>query len=140
QVAARGLHRALRALGPRREGPAHRPAQPWRLRAAQRGGHPGAAARRHAERGERQRHAARPRHGPRLPTAAAARPGERQAEQGGVEVNPADYLYLSAILFTLGALGVLVRRNAIVVFMCIELMLNAANLAFVTFARMRGAL
>ncbi|MBR7832036.1 NADH-quinone oxidoreductase subunit NuoK [Actinospica durhamensis] len=55
-------------------------------------------------------------------------------------MNPANYLYLSAILFTLGALGVLIRRNAIVVFMCIELMLNAANLAFVTFARMRGAL
>jgi NADH-quinone oxidoreductase subunit K len=55
-------------------------------------------------------------------------------------VNPANYLYLSAILFTLGALGVLIRRNAIVVFMCIELMLNAANLAFVTFSRMHGAL
>ena len=55
-------------------------------------------------------------------------------------MNPANYLYLSAILFTLGALGVLIRRNAIVVFMCIELMLNAANLAFVTFSRMRGQL
>ena len=55
-------------------------------------------------------------------------------------MNPANYLYLSAILFTLGALGVLIRRNAIVVFMCIELMLNAANLAFVTFSRMHGAL
>src|SRR6202789_3828905 len=50
------------------------------------------------------------------------------------------YLYLSAILFTLGAVGVLVRRNAIVVFMCIELMLNASNLAFVTFARLWGGL
>jgi NADH-quinone oxidoreductase subunit K len=55
-------------------------------------------------------------------------------------VNPANYLYLSAILFSLGALGVLVRRNAIVVFMCVELMLNASNLAFVTFARMHGKL
>jgi NADH-quinone oxidoreductase subunit K len=55
-------------------------------------------------------------------------------------MNPANYLYLSAILFSLGALGVLVRRNAIVVFMCIELMLNATNLAFVTFSRMHGAL
>ncbi|MGD9762227.1 MAG: NADH-quinone oxidoreductase subunit NuoK [Candidatus Binatia bacterium] len=45
------------------------------------------------------------------------------------------YVALSAILFTVGALGVLVRRNAIVIFMCIELMLNAANLAFVAFAR-----
>ena len=50
------------------------------------------------------------------------------------------YLVLSAILFSLGAIGVLVRRNAIVVFMGIELMLNAANLAFVTFARMHGDL
>jgi NADH-quinone oxidoreductase subunit K len=45
------------------------------------------------------------------------------------------YIGLSAILFTLGALGVLIRRNAIVIFMSIELMLNAANLAFVAFAR-----
>jgi NADH-quinone oxidoreductase subunit K len=55
-------------------------------------------------------------------------------------MNPANYLYLSAILFSLGALGVLVRRNAIVVFMCVELMLNATNLAFVTFSRMHGRL
>lgn len=45
------------------------------------------------------------------------------------------YTGLSIILFTLGAVGVLVRRNAIVVFMSIELMLNSANLAFVAFAR-----
>jgi NADH-quinone oxidoreductase subunit K len=44
------------------------------------------------------------------------------------------YVGLSAILFTLGALGVLIRRNAIIVFMSVELMLNAANLAFVAFA------
>jgi NADH-quinone oxidoreductase subunit K len=44
------------------------------------------------------------------------------------------YLALSIILFTIGALGVLIRRNAIVIFMSIELMLNAANLAFVAFA------
>ncbi len=55
-------------------------------------------------------------------------------------MNPANYLYLSALLFTIGAAGVLLRRNAIVMFMCIELMLNAANLAFVTFARMHGSL
>jgi NADH-quinone oxidoreductase subunit K len=55
-------------------------------------------------------------------------------------VNPDNYLYLSAILFSLGAFGVLVRRNAIVVFMCVELMLNASNLAFVTFARVHGNL
>ncbi|WP_019632348.1 NADH-quinone oxidoreductase subunit NuoK [Actinomadura atramentaria] len=55
-------------------------------------------------------------------------------------MSPGHYLALSAILFTIGALGVLVRRNAIVVFMCVELMLNAANLAFVSFARMHGNL
>jgi NADH-quinone oxidoreductase subunit K len=48
------------------------------------------------------------------------------------------YLILAAALFCLGMLGVLVRRNALVVFMCIELMLNAANLTFVAFARERG--
>jgi NADH-quinone oxidoreductase subunit K len=55
-------------------------------------------------------------------------------------VSPSHYLYLSALLFTIGAAGVLLRRNAIVMFMCIELMLNAGNLAFVTFARMHGRL
>jgi NADH-quinone oxidoreductase subunit K len=45
------------------------------------------------------------------------------------------YIAVSAILFTLGALGVLIRRNALIVFMSIELMLNAANLAFVAFTR-----
>ena len=55
-------------------------------------------------------------------------------------MNPASYIYLSAVLFSIGAFGVLVRRNAIVVFMCVELMLNACNLAFVTFARVHGNL
>ncbi len=53
-------------------------------------------------------------------------------------MNPENYLYLASILFVIGAVGVLVRRNAIVVFMCIELMLNASNLAFVAFARLNG--
>ena len=53
-------------------------------------------------------------------------------------MNPENYLYLSCILFAIGAAGFLLRRNAIVVFMCIELMLNASNLAFVSFARMNG--
>jgi NADH-quinone oxidoreductase subunit K len=48
------------------------------------------------------------------------------------------YLLVSAILFSLGALGVLIRRNAIVIFMCVELMLNAGNLAFIAFARHLG--
>lgn len=50
------------------------------------------------------------------------------------------YILLASILFTIGSVGVLVRRNAIVVFMCVELMLNACNLAFVAFARQHGNL
>lgn len=46
------------------------------------------------------------------------------------------YLAVAAILFTLGAAGLLIKRNVIVMFMCLELMLNAVNLTFVTFARM----
>ncbi len=55
-------------------------------------------------------------------------------------MTPMHYLVLSAVLFTLGAFGVLVRRNAIIVFMCVEMMLNASNLAFVAFAKMNGNL
>ena len=55
-------------------------------------------------------------------------------------MNPAYYLFLSALLFAVGTVGVLVRRNAIVVFMCVELMLNAVNLTLVTFSRMNGRL
>ncbi|MBK5216592.1 MAG: NADH-quinone oxidoreductase subunit NuoK [Propionibacteriales bacterium] len=51
-----------------------------------------------------------------------------------------EYISLSIILFTIGATGVLVRRNAIVIFMCIELMLNATNLALVSFSRQHGNL
>lgn len=50
------------------------------------------------------------------------------------------YLLMSAILFTLGVAGVLIRRNALIVFMAIELMLNAVNLAFVAFARQHGSI
>jgi len=50
------------------------------------------------------------------------------------------YIGLSAILFTIGAVGVLIRRNSIVIFMSVELMLNAANLAFVAFSRNFGVL
>jgi NADH-quinone oxidoreductase subunit K len=45
------------------------------------------------------------------------------------------YLVVGALLFTIGAVGLLLRRNVLVMFMCVELMLNAANLTFVTFAR-----
>ena len=55
-------------------------------------------------------------------------------------MTPTHYLVLSAALFTIGAIGVLIRRNAIVVFMCVELMLNAANLSLVTFSRINGNL
>ncbi len=55
-------------------------------------------------------------------------------------MTPTYYLLLSALLFTIGAAGVLVRRNAIVVFMCVELMLNAVNLSLVTFSRINGDL
>jgi NADH-quinone oxidoreductase subunit K len=54
------------------------------------------------------------------------------------KVDPGYFLALAGLLFTVGVIGALVRRNAIVIFMFIELMLNAVNLAFVTFARMRG--
>ena len=50
------------------------------------------------------------------------------------------FIGLSAILFTIGILGVLIRRNAIIIFMSVELMLNSANLAFITFARMHQSL
>ena len=55
-------------------------------------------------------------------------------------VPEAYYIALSAILFTIGALGVLIRRNALIIFMSVELMLNAANLAFVAFANTYGQL
>ena len=48
------------------------------------------------------------------------------------------YLVVSALIFSIGAAGVLVRRNPLVILLCIELMLNAANLALVAFARMHG--
>ena len=53
-------------------------------------------------------------------------------------VDPVYFLVLAGLMFTIGVVGVLVRRNAIVIFMFIELMLNAVNLAFVTFSRMHG--
>ena len=55
-------------------------------------------------------------------------------------MNPSYYLFLAAVLFTIGALGVLLRRNAILVFMSVELMLNSVNLTLVTFSRQQGAL
>ena len=53
-------------------------------------------------------------------------------------ITPSHYLILSGILFTIGTVGVLIRKNPIVIFMCVELMLNAVNLAFITFSRIFG--
>jgi NADH-quinone oxidoreductase subunit K len=53
-----------------------------------------------------------------------------------MSVPGAWYLTVAAVLFTIGAVGLLVRRNVLIMFMCVELMLNAVNLTFVTFARM----
>lgn len=55
-----------------------------------------------------------------------------------MSVPVSDYLVLSGVLFAVGTLGVLLRRNALIVFMSIELMLNAVNLAFVGFSRLWG--
>ena len=55
-----------------------------------------------------------------------------------MEITTQHFLVLSAILFTLGVVGVLVKRNPIVIFMCVELMLNAANLSFVALGRHFG--
>ena len=49
-------------------------------------------------------------------------------------ITPAYYLTVAAMLFTIGAVGLLIRRNTLVMFMCVELMLNAVNLTFVSFA------
>ena len=57
-----------------------------------------------------------------------------------MDVAPGLYFALAGFMFTIGAVGALVRRNAIVIFMFIELMLNAINLVFVTFARVHGDL
>ena len=55
-----------------------------------------------------------------------------------IEPTTSWFLILSAVLFAVGMVGVMVRRNPLVMFMCIELMLNAVNLSFVTFARARA--
>jgi len=52
-----------------------------------------------------------------------------------MSLGPTAYLVLAAALFSIGSIGLLVRRNVLVMFMCVELMLNAVNLTFVTFAR-----
>jgi NADH-quinone oxidoreductase subunit K len=67
--------------------------------------------------------------------------GQGHAEAVGMEAIPVSwYLMLSAFMFAMGVTGVVIRRNPIVIFMCIELMLNAANLAFLAFARQQAQL
>jgi NADH-quinone oxidoreductase subunit K len=57
-----------------------------------------------------------------------------------MDISLPSYLCLSALLFTIGVAGVLTRRNAIVVFMCIELMLNSVNLALIAFSSFLGSI
>ena len=71
---------------------------------------------------------------------AAEQAIESEIEEGSAPMSLIHYIYLATILFAIGAAAVLLRRNAIIVFMGVELMLNATNLAFVTFARIYGTL
>ena len=118
-----------------------RPAGARCLRPAQRGRHPGPAAGRHAGRDVGLPGAHRPGPGREL---GGLRGGDRRDRARGRGGQPAmsltNYIYLATILFAIGATTVLLRRNAIIVFMGVELMLNATNLAFVTFARIQGKL
>ena len=108
-------------------------ARPRRLRRPRLDATPGAAARR--LRGARQRQlGAREHVAPSAPAVPRTRRREARA------VNETYYLVLAALLFTIGALGVLLRRNAILVFMSVELMLNSVNLTLVTFSRINGTL
>src|SRR6266487_683114 len=81
--------------------------------------------------------------GPHLPSRQRRSRAQGRRPRGGagaMRVEPSWYLVLSALLFTIGVAGVLIRRNAIVVFMCIELMLNAVNLSFIAFSKLNGDL
>src|SRR5262249_41016660 len=74
---------------------------------------------------------------PQPPAAAADRRGTREGDGvmlGSLVLTPSYYLVLGSMIFTIGAVGMLVRRNTLVMFMCIELMLNAVNLTFVTYS------
>src|SRR5687768_16598493 len=62
----------------------------------------------------------------------AGPPSAASGRRGRMTVDPGWYLTLAAALFTIGAVGLLIRRNVLIMFMCIELMLNAVNLTFVT--------
>src|SRR5262249_1630846 len=127
-------------------------ARPRRVRHLGLDRHPAAAAARHGGAGQRlaTRRAQPDRRQPDHCSRAGGRGRRRRHRVAGprgyrlVErepvMSPTWYLVLSAVLFTIGTIGVLVRRNAIVVFMCIELMFNAVNLTLVTFSRINGTL
>ena len=76
----------------------------------------------------------------RRPTDVGAAAGRARAGARAVRTPISYFLMLSALLFTIGTVGVLVRRNALVIFMSVELQLNAVNLALVAFSRMHGDL
>ena len=61
------------------------------------------------------------------------------AKRGTERLMIAEALFFSAVLFTIGVVGVLTRRNAIIIFMCVELMLNAVNLSFIALSRLHGS-
>ena len=118
-----------------------RPAGARCLRPAQRGRHPGAAARRQPQRAVGLAGAHRRASRSSRPSATrVARAPSRPRSRREAAMNLVNYIYLATLLFAIGGAAVLVRRNAIIVFMGVELMLNSTNLAFVTFARMRGNL
>ncbi len=77
--------------------------------------------------------------GERIDAERAIESGE-PGHRGERSMNPSAYIFLAVILFVIGAVGVLVRRNAILIFLSIELMLNSCNLAFVSFSRLHGNL
>ncbi len=77
--------------------------------------------------------------GERIDDGAGDRVG-RPGHRGEWSMNPSGYIFLAVILFVIGAIGVLVRRNAILIFLSVELMLNSCNLAFVSFSRLHGNL
>src|SRR5690606_15643236 len=133
---------------------AHRGRQPHAaavagcLRDVQRHGHPRARTRRRAGAAVGVARAAHPRPGTTRPARRRRARGRRRAHgrrgaaarRGGPLMEITNYVVLAAVLFAIGATTVLLRRNAMVVFMGVELMLNATNLAFVTFARLHGDL
>ena len=135
-----GPARVEQAALPRGQAP-RRPAGPGRLRAPQRRRHPGLLPDGHAVELSVSPGAHRARAEP-LPGGLPRGRGRDRARHAGGQraMSLVNYIYLATILFVIGGATVLTRRNAIIVFMGVELMLNSANLVFVTFARIHGNL